>query len=132
MKLRLTALAQTHAICHFPADAAFPDWVGNAGCVSVTRAPGELSVVCPANNVPKEVTHDGGWAAVHVETLAGLDEPGVVLAAVQPVSSNGFGVFVISTYLRDWVLVRSDALHDIAKLWTADGHTVTLPDTQVI
>nr|WP_274705609.1 ACT domain-containing protein [Salipiger pentaromativorans] len=114
-----------HAILRLPSDAPLPDWTGTEGCVSLTRAPDELSVVCPAERVPEGFEASRGWTAFRVDTLAGLDEPGVVLAAVRPLSAAGLGVFVISTFLRDYLLVRSDRLAEARALLEAEGHRIT-------
>ena len=59
-----------------------------------------------------------------LDNLLGLDEPGAVLAAVKPISSAGFGVFVISTFLRDYLLVRANKFGEIVGLLTEAGHSV--------
>lgn len=123
--LDLLLLPQEHAILRLPADAPFPNWTGSEGCVSLTRAPGELSVVCPAAAVPAGTEGSFGWRAFRVDTLAGLDEPGVVLAAVKPLSEAGLGVFVISTYLRDYLLVGGAQLAAARRLLEAEGHRIT-------
>ncbi|MCA0941489.1 ACT domain-containing protein [Salipiger pacificus] len=124
-RLSLALLPQDHAIVRLPAGAAFPDWTGDEGCVSLTRAPDELSVVCPAAAVPEGTEGSFGWRAFRVDTLAGLDEPGVVLAAVKPLSEAGLGVFVISTFLRDYLLVNGPQLDAARELLEAEGHQVT-------
>nr|WP_240989269.1 ACT domain-containing protein [Salipiger mangrovisoli] len=123
-KLALVLLPQDHAILRLPADAPLPDWTGSDGCVSLTRAPDELSVVCPSGAVPEGTEGSFGWRAFRVETLAGLDEPGVVLAAVMPLSQAGLGVFVISTYLRDYLLVSGAQLERARTLLVAAGHRI--------
>ncbi|NDV99073.1 ACT domain-containing protein [Salipiger sp. PrR002] len=124
-KLSLVLLPQEHAILRLPPDAPFPDWTGASGCVSLTRAPDELSVVCPAAAVPAGTEGSFGWRAFRVDTLAGLDEPGVVLAAVKPLSEAGLGVFVISTFLRDYLLVSGESLGRAHALLTEAGHRIT-------
>ena len=119
MHLCFTTLPDVYAITRLPADAALPDWADGAGLVSVTRAEDELSIVCPADRAPQGA--DTGWRALRVDTLASLDEPGVVTAAVTPLSSAGLGVFVISTHLRDYLLVRTAQLPRARTLLTEAG-----------
>lgn len=122
MNLSFTPLPDTYAITRLPADAPLPAWLDGAGRVSVTRAEDELSVVCPSDRAP--ATGDHGWSALRVDTLADLDVPGVVMAAVTPVSSAGLGVFVISTHLRDYLLVRTAEIDRVRDALTQAGHTV--------
>nr|WP_255456253.1 GNAT family N-acetyltransferase [Sedimentitalea sp. CY04] len=103
-----------------------PDWANGPGLVSVTQGEDEISILCLGNRVPEQVEHSAGWTAVQVSNLFEVDEPGVVLAATRPVSEAGLGIFVVSTFLRDYILVRQDNLR-LAKLaWLQAGHRVHL------
>lgn len=124
MQLSFTQLDGGYAILRLPADAPLPAWADGPGVMSMTRAPDELSITCAEDVVPEEVERSGGWVALRVDTLADLDEPGVVLNAVRPISEAGFGVFVISTFLRDYLLVRRGELDRIAALLQEAGHSV--------
>ncbi|MEL6957897.1 MAG: ACT domain-containing protein [Pseudomonadota bacterium] len=124
MQLSFSTLPGTYAITRLPADAALPDWFDGPGLCSATRGVDELSLVCAADRVPTELETEAGWTALRVDTLAQLDEAGVVMAAVTPISSAGYGVFVLSTHLRDYLLVRHDHLSDIAELLRTEGHSV--------
>ena len=122
MKLSFSRLPDLYSITKLANDAPLPPWADGAGLVSITRADDELSIVCPTDRAPKNASH--GWAALRVDTLAALDEPGVVMAAVTPISSAGHGVFVISTHLRDYLLVRNTDLAAVTVSLTDAGHTV--------
>lgn len=122
MKLSFTPLDGPYAITRLPADAAIPDWADGDGLVSITRADDELSIVCAAVRAPE--TADTGWSALRVDTLAALDEPGVVLAAVAPISKAGLGVFVISTHLRDYLLVRTTEIARVRTALAGAGHAL--------
>ncbi len=107
-----------------PAGSGLPGWAAGNGIVPVTQAPQEISVLCLAERVPQGVESSSGWCALEVSNLCDLDEPGVVLAAVRPVSEAGFGVFVTSTYLRDYLLVRQADSGPVVAGWRAAGHEV--------
>lgn len=122
MKLSFTSLTGEYAITRMPALALLPDWADGVGLVNITRANDELSIVCLANRAPDIA--DTGWAALRVDTLAALDEPGVVMAALTPISTAGLGVFVISTHLRDYLLVRTAEMNRVKTALTDAGHTI--------
>ena len=124
MQLSFSTLPGTYAITRLPADAALPDWLNGPGLSSATRGLDELSIVCAADRVPEGHVSEAGWTALRIDTLADLDAPGVVMAAVTPISSAGYGVFVLSTHLRDYLLVRQDHLSNIATLLRAEGHHI--------
>ena len=122
MKLTFTPLLGDYAITKLSADAPIPDWIDQSGLVSVTRAEDELSIVSLAAGAPPDA--DIGWSAQRVDMLAALDEPGVIMSAVTPISSAGLGVFVISTHLRDYLLVRTADMSRVRTALTDAGHSI--------
>ena len=124
MELTLTLLSQEYAITRLAPDAQVPSWVGTDGLTSITRADDELSIVCRANHVPTDIPTETGWAALRVDLLAQLDEPGVVISAITPISTAGLGVFVISTHLRDYILVRRNEMDQARLALTQAGHKI--------
>jgi hypothetical protein len=122
MKLSFTPLSGEYAITRLPAYAVLPDWADGVGLVNITRANDELSIVCLANRAPD--TANTGWTVLRVDTLAALDEPGVVMAAVTPISTAGLGVFAISTHQRDYLLVRAAEMNRVRIALTDAGHTL--------
>ncbi|SLN30070.1 ACT domain-containing protein [Pseudooctadecabacter jejudonensis] len=124
MRLTFTQLDGAYSIVHLPADDAVPAWANGDGLVTLTWALDEVSITCLTARVPSDVTASHGWTALRVDTLADLDAPGVVMAAVTPISTAGHGVFVLSSHLRDHLLVRTDAVPDIRALLADAGHDV--------
>ena len=122
MQLSFTELPEDYAIIRCAADAPIPDWWDGAGLTSLTRANDELSLICRAERVPAGQVSEAGWMALRVDTLAELDEPGVVMAAITPISSAGLGVFVISTHLRDYLLVRKSERDKVRTILINAGH----------
>lgn len=123
IKLELTPLEGDYAICFLPANSPVPDWGRSGeGFVNVSHCEDELSIVCRADKVPSDIKQEAGWTAIKLNNLLGLDEPGAVLSAVKPISTAGLGVFVISTYYRDYLLVRSDQFETVTTLMLEAGH----------
>ncbi|OED48191.1 hypothetical protein AB838_12335 [Rhodobacteraceae bacterium (ex Bugula neritina AB1)] len=124
LKLLLRELTGEYAVSRLAPGAAVPAWVGGPGLVSVTHAEDEISVVCLAERVVKDTESSCGWTAFQVSDLYDFDAPGVVLSAVRPVSDAGLGVFAISTFYRDYLLVRHAELDAAEAAWRAAGHQV--------
>jgi hypothetical protein len=122
MNLSFTHLPFEYAITRLPADASLPDWVHGDGLLNITSADDELSIVSRADRAPKDA--DAGWTALRVDTIAALDEPGVVMSAITPISTAGLGVFVMSTHLRDYILVRTAEMARVQNALTQAGHTL--------
>lgn len=118
----LEPLAGEYSVSRLPFDQPLPDWVNGPGLVNVTYATDEISVVCRADRVPEQTETSPGWSAIKVSTKFGFDEAGVVLSVVKPISSAGLGVFVISTFYRDYLLVRTADLTRAKQVLQSAGH----------
>ncbi|MFT5342601.1 MAG: hypothetical protein ACI9BH_001815 [Paracoccaceae bacterium] len=118
----LEHLAGGYSVSRLPADQPLPDWVTGPGLVNVTYAPDEISVVCRSDRVPAQTETSPSWSAIKVSTKFDFDEAGVVLSVVKPISTAGLGVFVVSTFYRDYLLVRSDEFETAKRLLSDTGH----------
>jgi hypothetical protein len=106
----LTLLPARFAICRFAPDAPLPAWVFHAGATwwSLTRTPHELSLVCPEDDLPPAVDRDveKPWRAFVVDGPIPFGETGVLSGLAAPLAAAGIGIFVVSTYDTDLLLVR--------------------------
>jgi uncharacterized protein len=119
----LQALDGEYAVTLLPADQTVPDWVRGPGFVNVSYCSDELSIVTQADRVPDGVETDKGWRTLKLTSMFSFDQPGIVLSVVRPISEAGLAVFVISTFHRDYLLVRSRDFDRARELLGAAGHT---------
>jgi hypothetical protein len=103
-------LGETLAVCRLDRYSGIPGWTTAAGFCSVTRAGDELSVVCPEESVPEDVTCERGWRAIGLEGPLDFSMVGVLAAMLTPLAGAGVPVFAISTFDTDYVLVREEQL----------------------
>ena len=124
MPLTLSVLSDEYAVCQLPADAAPPAWAYAGEFWSVTRAPGELSVVCAAAAVPDAVPAERGWAALRLHGPFEFTLTGILASVLNPLRDAGVGIFALSTFDTDYVLVSQSRLADAVAALQAAGHTV--------
>lgn len=123
--LALSPLPGLYAICRLPSGAALPDWAGSAPFLSVTHTRAELSIVCPQDRVPDGVQADRGWRCLQVEGPFDLEGAIGVLAALSaPLAEAGLGIFVVSTYDTDYLLVKEAQSAQVYEALARAGHTV--------
>jgi uncharacterized protein len=104
---------------------ALPDWAAPAGDLhAVIRAPGELTVVCPADRVPDDVRAERGWRALVVDGPLDLALTGVLASLAGPLADAGVALFALATFDTDYLLVRSDRLDDAVRALRAAGHRI--------
>lgn len=123
-KLKLKKLTGTYAIARIEPNAFIPQWADGAGFVSISRTEDELSIVCLQDRIPALVKHDGNWTCYKFQGPFAFGETGVVLSVIKPLSENGIGIFVVSTFDGDHLLVKSADAETSELLLTAAGHAV--------
>lgn len=124
MSLTLTFLPEELAVCRLSAGASLPDWIETNGFVAVTWTADETSVVCDAGSVPEGIAADGPWRAFMVAGPLDLDLTGILLAVAQPLADAGVGIFAVSTYDTDYVLVRAESTEVAKAALSGFGHRV--------
>ena len=124
MVLSLDLVPGRFAVCRLAAGEPIPPWATRAPWFSVTRTDAELSVICPASDVPAGVRAEGPWRAFTVRGPLDFDLKGVVASLAVPLADAGISVFVIATYDTDHLLVREPDVEPARAALARAGHTV--------
>ena len=120
--LRFSVVAGSYAVLRLAPDAEVPPGVLVPPFHSVTRTPAELSVVCPDEAVPEEAKAERGWAILALEGPFPFELTGILASILVPLAKAGVGIFALSTFDTDYVLVKGDRLHDALAALAAAGH----------
>lgn len=120
--LKFFLLRGTYAVVRLAPKAPIPDWATRGDFTAVTRTADELSIVCSANNIPKEIAPDQFWICVKLEGPFPFTQTGVLLSLIEPLSKNGIPIFAISTYDTDYVLIPQEQTDQAVDLLRKAGH----------
>ena len=108
-----------------PAESDIPQWAVSAqGLLSVTRRDGELSLVTLESAVPDGVKSQGGWRLFELEGPFDFALTGILLSVLRPLADVGIGIFALSTYDTDAILVQEQHLDRSVEALKAAGHHV--------
>lgn len=121
--MKLIVLDGTYTIAKLPSDAALPAWAGNGPLFSITRTEDELSVVCLESQVPTWVRKEGGWRSLRVAGTIDFAEVGVLASLASPLAEAGIGLFVISTFDTDYLLVKEADWERTREVLIMAGHS---------
>jgi uncharacterized protein len=111
-----------YAISRLNADATIPSWADGGGFVTISRSAFELSIVCLAERVPHGTTTELGWSCMRFVGPFAFGATGIVLSVVRPLAEGGLGVFVVSTFDGDHVLLKQADLSHARVLLDRAGH----------
>lgn len=123
--LDLDLLPTPLAILRLPDTAPLPAWTGSARAfLSVTRTPGELSIVADAVAVPSDLRTGSSYVALRVRGPLSLDLVGVLAAIAAPLAEAGIPILPIATFDTDYVLVREADAGRAVEALAGAGHRV--------
>ena len=128
-RLRFRWLTKSlYAIVRLAPDAAVPEWATRGEFTSVSRTPDELSIVCPIENLPADVSSPHRWICLKLEGPFSFSQTGVLLSFIEPLSSTGIPIFAISTFDTDYVLVQEEYAGMAIGALQEDGHELWARD----
>jgi hypothetical protein len=104
--MNFSIIQDSFAICKLAPDSAIPDWALTGIFHSVTRTSAELSIICPATNVPDAVTAERGFYGLQLEGPFDFQAIGILESFLAPLAQAGVPVFAVSTYDTDCILIQ--------------------------
>jgi hypothetical protein len=107
------------AVCRLPPSAPWPVPPPGATLYSVTVTADELSVVCHEGDEPPAAQVESGWRALAVVGPLKFDQVGIISSMSVPLAAAHIGVFVMSTFDTDLVLVKDVDID--AAIYALDG-----------
>lgn len=123
-QLKFRWLTALYAIVRLAPDDSVPEWATQGEFTSISRSADELSIVCPAENLPADVHSPHHWICVKLEGPFPFSQTGILMSFIEPLSSNRVPIFAISTYDTDYVLVPEEFWGIAFSLLQKAGHEV--------
>jgi uncharacterized protein len=122
--LNLNVIPGSFVVVQLSAQAEVPAWAYGPGFFTVTRTAEELSVLCLADRVPEEQAGERGWACLQLVGPFEFTLTGILLSVLEPLAQAGVGIFAISTFNTDYVLVKDHQLATAVDALRGAGHIV--------
>ena len=120
---RFTLLSGEWAIARLAPDAPLPPWaLAPAGFIAIVRTTDECSIVAPAPAVPAEIRAECGWSVLRLQGPFAFDQTGILASFAAPLAAADVGIFAVSTFDTDYVLVKTAQLAAALAALRAAGH----------
>ena len=123
--LALSIIEVPFAIVRLASDAPIPGWATSGAIFSVTRTADELSVVAAEATVPAQQEASRGWRMLKVHGPFAFSEVGVLASLAGPLAGVGVGIFVISTFDTDYLLVQQEEIAIAVEALEHAGHRIS-------
>src|SRR3974390_3403283 len=123
--LTLSVIDGLFAIVKLSPESSIPDWALKGPFLSVTRTAEELSLVAAEANVPPSIDAARGWRMFKVHGPFAFNEVGILASLTSPLGRIGVGIFVISTFDTDYLLVQQDEVPAAVEALEHSGHRIS-------
>ncbi|MGH8026346.1 MAG: ACT domain-containing protein [Pseudoxanthomonas sp.] len=125
MSLALKPIPGFFAVCRLPAGSSLPDWFRPGPFATVSWTGDELSILCDESQVPEEAQCERGWRCLMLQGPFAFDQTGILLQVLQPLAEAKIGIFALSTFDTDYVLVKSEFFERAKQALTESGLSLT-------
>lgn len=86
----------------------------------------ELSLVCLTSKVPQNtIEREDGWKAFRIQGILDFSLIGILAPIVNILAENKIGIFAVSTYNTDYILVKQENFEKAATLLADNGYSIT-------
>ena len=118
--MEIKILTHEFSICKV-AKFSFIDWVDDFCFVSKTDE--ELSLVCQTHCVPEDtLAREDGWRAFRIQGILDFSLVGILSKISIALAKREIGIFAISTYNTDYVLVKEENFPKAIQVLSAEGY----------
>ncbi|MDI9476888.1 MAG: ACT domain-containing protein [Natronincolaceae bacterium] len=85
----------------------------------------ELSLVCSTDLVPKNAIEcDKGWRAFRIQGVLDFSLIGILSKLSTLLAENKVGIFVVSTYNTDYVLIKEENFEKAINVLECNGYVI--------
>ena len=86
----------------------------------------ELSLVCLTKNVPQRtIERSDGWRGFRIEGTLDFSLIGILSKLSTILAENKIGIFAVSTFNTDYILVKNEAFERAMNVLATEGYDVT-------
>ena len=89
----------------------------------------ELSLVCKTEDVPEGTTaRDDGWRGFRIQGILDFSLIGILSKLSGILAEHKIGIFAVSTYNTDYILVKKENFRRALEVLSAEGYSIENSD----
>ena len=120
--MKLEKLAYDLTVCKVP-DISDIDLT--TGFYFIGRTDEELSLVCKTEDTPAgTIARDDGWKGFRIQGVLDFSLIGILSKLSGILAEHKIGIFAVSTFNTDYILVKEENFDRALDVLTAEGYTV--------
>ena len=116
----LKVLPQELTVCKV---AEVPEDIWNFDFLFFAKTDEEISIVCETRHAPAQtIAREDGWRAFRIEGMLDFSLVGILSKLSAVLADANIGIFAVSTYNTDYVLVRAKDLPRAIEVLAVAGY----------
>ena len=85
----------------------------------------EISLVCKTADTPREtIERDDGWKGFRIQGVLDFSLIGILSKISGILADNSIGIFAVSTFNTDYILVKAENFDRALSVLSAEGYTI--------
>ncbi len=105
---------------------SFDDIRTDSELLFIAKTDEELSLVCPTDDTPMNTTaREDGWKAFRICGTLDFSLIGILSRLTDILAQRSIGVFAVSTYNTDYILVKKDRFDEALTALSENGYNVS-------
>ena len=118
--MKLKTLPYDLTVCKLPSAAGIDLF---ADFFFLGKTDEEISLVCRTEQAPEgTAAREDGWRAFRIEGVLDFSLTGILSRLSAILAENGIGIFAVSTYNTDYILVKAENLGKAMKVLREAGY----------
>ena len=120
--MELKKLEYNLTVCKVP-DLSKADMA--AGFFFIGKTDEEISLVCKTEDTPAEtLEREDGWKGFRIQGTLDFSLIGILSRLSGILADHGIGIFAVSTYNTDYILVKEENFERSLEVLISEGYTV--------
>lgn len=121
MTMNLKKIPYELSVCKLNSNT---DFNFNLSFCFYAKTDNEISLVCKTEDVPVDViTRDDGWCGFYFDETLDFSLIGILSKISAVLAENNIGIFAVSTYNTDYILVKSENFDKAVSVLKSNGYT---------
>lgn len=98
----------------------------------LSRTDEEISLVCRETAIPADYSQiEKGWNMFRISGVLDFSLTGILASLSQTLADANIGIFAVSTYNTDYILVKTAALPQAVSTLQNAGHTISTMEVAI-
>jgi len=125
MKLKIELLKNQYSVYKFCPEYIVKDFFQTVDFYSITKTKDETSIVAEEGLFNDYIKAENGWRVLKIAGILDFSLIGILRNISKLLAEKNIGIFVISTYNTDYIMVKKSDINDAIKILKENEYEIS-------